>query len=197
MNNGQVLDIRATGIRDGGIVDKCLIVLLGSAKSPVSETRIQNAMFLFSADEQNARIHFDFFAGTGGPHSSLLQSRCGELCKLGTLDAVPYGGQTCYMLSAAGRGTYDELAGNTDAGLQDRIARTLAFLDNMTDEEMCAYMCRAHPGASKNSSSYGGIMPKSDDLIIGLVKKSALAPAEAARLLDTTRYAVMHRVEDR
>jgi len=70
------------------------------------------------------------------------------------------------------------------------------FLNDLTRDELLAYVCSAYPDMTEESVEYENLKPNMENHILSLIKKQKISSQRAAELLNKPQDYVIRRMKD-
>ncbi len=159
-----------------------IVILLASSNGgePIrGRTKLQKMVFMLTRGEGWKDFPCGYAAGECGPHSDVVEE---EACRLEEAGVLRTDGGNI-SVTQLGR----EVASKIAVG-EDRL--TLAMIDehkdmfnDLTADELLAYVYTAYPGMSTRSSTYDRIMPDQERHVMSMLKKEKITSERASELL--------------
>ena len=162
-----------------------IVILLAASNGcePIrGRARLQKIVFMLTRGEGWEDFPCGYVAGDRGPHSEIVEEEAGRLEATGVLRTE---GDAIYV-TQLGR----EVAGRI-AGEEDRL--TLAMIDehkdmfnDLTIDEILAYVYSAYPDMATGSAAYDRITPDRERHAMSMLKKGKITSGRASELLGLT-----------
>ena len=162
-----------------------IVILLAASNGgePIrGRTKLQRMVFMLTRGDGWEGLTCGYVAGECGPHSDVVEEEAGRLEEAGVLRAD----DGDISVTQLGR----EVARKIAVG-EDRL--TLAMIDehkdmfnDLTADELLAYVYTAHPDMSARSPAYDRIMPDRERHVMSMLKKEKITSERASELLGRT-----------
>ena len=173
-----------------GILGTCsplrkLVVLLAAANEgePIrGMTRLQNIMFMLT-EEDGESYPYGYTAGGRGPRSDVVDEEVRCLEESGILRAD---GENI-SITRLGKEVADRIAGEEDRLTLIMIDNHKEMFNDLTIDELLAYMYSAYPDMAAGPPAYGLTAADRERHIMSMLKKEKITTGRAAEILGRPR----------
>lgn len=176
-----------------------LIVLLADASGgePIrGKTKLQKMVFMLTLGEDGSKSPHGYDADNYGPHSDIVDEEARYLEDVGVLcvDGANI------SVTALGRKVAGRVAEREEKRALDMIDEYKEVFNDMTADELLAYVYSAYPDMAARSPAYDRVMSNVESHVMSLLKKEKVALGRAAELLgrpyeDVLRMAGKMRIQ--
>ena len=176
-------------LSEGDDLHKIIILLADAGGRPIrGTTKLQKILYLLSYPlEHLERYHYE--QHDHGPYSQVVDH---EKCYLQNI-GVLYSRRCEIGLTDEGCRVAEAVAGQTDSETLDVLREYKDMFNDMTTDEILAYIYLAHPEPISKSAKYTSLKPRMERLMLSLVKKEKITGQLAAELLGKIYSYVLKR----
>ena len=175
-------------VLDGDQLHKIIVLLCHAGGEPVrGKTKMQNLVFMLS-DIYGRGEETGFEPGVYGPYSEIVEEEGRYLEGLGILS----GGGNRIGIAAAGVKIAEALA-QREPEMSKVVARYKAMFNDMTTDEVLAYVYATYPAMAKKSPVFKKIKSGMDRHVMSMLRKRKITSGRAAMLLGKSRYYVIEK----
>lgn len=168
-----------------------MVALVGLGGEPVrGKTKLQKIFFLLANDEPEISCQLDYFPHSYGPYSEVLDHELEYLKNVGAISEE----SNSISLTSIGRKAEREIRGTVDPKVLGALEEYKELLNDLTSNEMLAFIYATFPDMAGKSVEYENIKNKIEDLIMSLVKKDKISSQRAAELLGVTQSKIFHNM---
>ncbi|MDA7940662.1 MAG: hypothetical protein MPJ06_02515 [Nitrosopumilus sp.] len=172
-----------------GDISPWIISAAGIGGVPVrGRLKLQNMLFLLTYSVEEIGRLLDYAPGPRGPHSDIVDRELGRLVGAGIVSEGPGG------ISLADPGKEADARERVDPEILDELEECKEMLNDLTDEELLAFMYLTFPEMAVASPEYERIRRMEEPLIMSLVKKDKISSQRAAELLGVTQSHIFHNM---
>ena len=172
------------------VLGKCnplhrLVVLLAASNGcePIrGRTKLQKMVFMLTHRRGWEDGPCGYVVGDCGPHSDIVEEEAGRLEEAGILCAD---GDTI-SVTQLGREVAGRIADEEDRRTLARIDEYKDVFNDLTTDELLAYVYSAYPGMATGSAAYDRIMPDRERHVMSMLKKGKITSGRASELLGLT-----------
>ena len=176
-----------------------VMVLLAAANEcePIrGSTKLQKMVFMLTLGEDGSAGPHGYVAGSHGPYSGIVDEEASRLEDAGVLRVDG----ASISVTALGRKVADRVAEHTGRRDLDMIGEYKHVFNDMTTDELLAYVYSAYPDMATRSPVHDRVMSNADSHVMSMLKKEKVALGRAAELLgrpyeDVLRMAGKMRIQ--
>lgn len=156
-----------------------MILLARANGEPIrGKTKLQKMLYLLSYPLEGLdRCHYEPY--NYGPYSEVVKVESEYLANVGVL----YGGDLDIGLTADGARVAEAVAAQTDSRTLRIVEKYKKMFNDMTLDELLAYVYSAFPETASRSVKYKSLQPRMERLILSLLRKEKISGQRAAELL--------------
>ena len=159
-----------------------LVILLAASNGgePIrGKTKLQKMVFMLTEGEDGGDGPCGCDAGRYGPHSDAVDEEAGYLAKAGILCTDGAG----ISVTPLGREVAGRIAAEEDRRTLDMIDRYKEMFNDLTADELLAYVYSAYPDTAARSLAYGRVAPNMERHVMSMLKKEKITSERASELL--------------
>ena len=166
-------------LSEGDDLHKFIIMLADAGGTPIrGKTKLQKMLYLLSYPlERLERHHYE--QHDRGPYSEVVDHEKEYLQTIGVL----YSRRCEIGLTEEGCRVAEAVAGQADSRTLEVLREYKETFNDMTTDELLAYVYLAHPENASKSAKYASLKPRMERLMLSLVKKEKITGQRAAELL--------------
>ena len=182
-------------IRDerGGLA-RFIVLLADTGGGPVGDrVKLQGMMYLLSLSVPGIEKRCGYVAGGRGPYSEAVDTGIRRLEGAGVLAG---GGSGGIALTGAGRELALEMSKKEDKKILWRISGLQEFFDELTCDELLAYICSAYPEMAKKSAELEEVRLHMEARVMSMLKGCKISAERASELLNIPLYDVIQKMKD-
>ena len=160
-----------------------LVVLLAAANGgePIrGSAKLQKIVFMLTERKGWEDGPCGYDAGEYGPHSDIVDEEVRRLEDAGILCA---GGGEDISVTRLGREVAGRIAAGEDRRTLDMIGRYKEIFNDLTADELLAYVYSAYPDTAAGSPAYGRIASNMERHVMSMLKKEKITSERASELL--------------
>ena len=170
-----------------------IILLADTGGRPVGDrVKLQGMMYLLSLSVPGIEKRCRYVAGDRGPYSEAVDAGIRRLEREGVLAG---GGSVAIALTGAGRELALEMSKKEDKKTLGTVSGLQEFFDDLTRDELLAYICSAHPEMTKKSAELERIRLHMEDHVMSMLKGCKISAERASELLNIPLYDVIQKMK--
>lgn len=159
-----------------------LVILLAASNEgePIrGRTKLQTMVFMLTEGEDWEGGPRGYGAGDCGPHSDIVDKEAGRLEEAGILCTDGAG----ISVTPLGREVAGRIAGEEDRRTLAMIDRYKGMFNDLTADELLAYVYSAYPDTASRSPAYDRVAPSMERHVMSMLKKGKITSERASELL--------------
>lgn len=159
-----------------------LVILLAASNGgePIrGGAKLQKMVFMLTEGEGGGDSPCGCDAGRYGPHSDAVDEGAGRLAEAGIL--CTDGGDI--SVTPLGREVAGRIAAEEDRRTLAMIDRYKEMFNDLTADELLAYVYSAYPDAASGSPEYDRVAPSMERHVMSMLKKEKITAERASELL--------------
>ena len=171
-----------------------LIVLLAASNggAPImGQTKLQKMMFLLSKMSNDMVEQCGYSADNYGPYSEIVGEAARHLGEIGVL-CFDNSGRNI-SITPTGRRVAEEIAEEEDDDTLDIIDSCKDMLNDLSTDEVLAYVYSSYPRMAEQSVVYDRIKRSMERHIMSMLKKEKISSERAAELLEKPLDYILRR----
>lgn len=169
------------------VLDACnplrrLVILLAASNEgePIrGRTKLQKMVFMLTEGEGWEGGPCGYDAGSYGPYSDIVDEEAGRLEETGILCTDGAG----ISVTPLGREVAGKIAGEEDRHTLAMIDRYKEMFNDLTADELLAYVYSAYPDTATRSPAYDRVAPNMERHVMSMLKKGKITSERASELL--------------
>ena len=171
------------------------IILLANANNePIrGRMKLQKMMYFLSHKVEEVKEQSGYGVDKYGPYSETIDCEERHLEKTGVLTCDSSGN---IALTKTGKEMARELSKNEDKDTLESLDDYKEFLNDLTSEELLAYVYSAYPDMVEESAEYENLKPHMEKHVMSLIKKQKISAERGAELLDKPLYHVIQKIKN-
>lgn len=178
------------GIEDDEI-HKYIILLVGAGDEPVhGKVKLQKMIFMLAESIKDLNDEADYEPYYYGPYSETVDYECKYLENVGILQVRS--NKIC--LTNIGENIMKKIGKKTENKRLREIESCKEFLNDLTNNELLAYIYTTYPNMTGKSVVYEKIQSEKEYLILSLIKKGKISSERGAELLCTTMAHIIKKM---
>ena len=188
------MGIKEKILEDGDELHKFIILLANAnGESIKGRTKLQKMMYLLSDKIEEIKEQSSYDADNYGPYSEVVDEEERYLEQIGVLTNSP--GEIA--LTETGKEIAQEMSKNEDEKILKVLNEYKKFLNDMTGNELLAYIYSAYPDMTEESVEYENLKPNIENHILSLIRKQKISSQRAAELLDRSQDYIIKKMKDK
>ena len=159
-----------------------LVILLAASNGgePIrGGAKLQKMVFMLPEGEGGGDRPCGCDAGRYGPHSDAVDEGAGRLAEAGILCI----GGAGISVTPLGREVAGRIAAEEDRRTLAMIDRYKEMFNDLTTDELLAYVYSAYPDTALGSPEYGRVAPSMEQHVMSMLKKEKITAERASELL--------------
>ena len=186
------MGVKESILSEGEELHKFIILLAHAGGEPVrGRTKLQKMLYLLSyAVKGLERGHYEPY--NYGPYSEVVEAEKEYLENVGVLDAR----DGHIGLTAEGVRVAEALAAQKDPKTLEILLKYKEMFNDLTIDELLAYVYSAHPETASKSPKYKSLQPRMERLILSLLRKEKISSERATELLGKSYPYVLEKAGD-
>lgn len=188
------MGIKEKILEDGDELHKFIILLANAnGESIKGRLKLQKMMYLLSDKIEVIKEQSSYDADNYGPYSEVVDEEEQYLEQIGVLTSSP--GEIA--LTKTGKEIAQELYKNEDEKTLKVLNEYKKFLNDLTSNELLAYIYSAYPDMTEESVEYENLKPNMENHILSLIRKQKISSQRAAELLSRPQDYIIKKMKDR
>ena len=188
------MGIKEKILEDGDELHKFIILLANAnGESIKGRTKLQKMMYLLSDKIEEIKEQSSYDADNYGPYSEVVDEEERYLEQIGVLTSSH--GEIA--LTEAGKEIAQEMSKNEDEKILKVLNEYKKFLNDMTGNELLAYIYSAYPDMTEESVEYENLKPNIEKHILSLIRKQKISSQRAAEMLDRSQDYIIKKMKDK
>lgn len=188
------MGIKEKILEDGDELHKFIILLANAnGESIKGRTKLQKMMYLLSDKIEEIKEQSSYDADNYGPYSEVVDEEEQYLEQIGVLTSSP--GEIA--LTETGKEIAQELSKHEDEKTLKVLDEYKKFLNDMTGNELLAYIYSAYPDMTEESVEYENLKPNIENYILSLIRKQKISSQRAAELLYRSQDYIIKKMKDK
>lgn len=188
------MGIKEKILEDGDELHKFIILLANAnGESIKGRLKLQKMMYLLSDKIEEIKEQSSYDADNYGPYSEVVDEEEQYLEQIGVLTSSP--GEIA--LTKTGKEIAQEMSKNEDEKILKVLNEYKKFLNDMTGNELLAYIYSAYPDMTEESVKYENLKPNIENYILSLIRKQKISSQRAAELLDRSQDYIIKKMKDK
>ncbi len=188
------MGIREKVLKSDDELQKFIILLANANDEPIKgRLKLQKMMFLLSDKIDEIKEQCSYDAGNYGPHSEIVDKESQYLEQIGVLSSNP--GEI--TITKVGKELAKEIMKRKDATILKALNGYKEFLNDLTNNELLAYVYSAYPDMIEESIEYENLKPHMENHILSLVKKQKISAQRAAELLNRSQDHIIKKMKEK
>ncbi len=188
------MGIKEKILEDGDELHKFIILLANASGEPIKgRTKLQKMMYLLSDKIEEIKEQNSYDADNYGPYSEVLDEEEQYLEQIGVLTSST--GEIA--LTKTGKEIAQELSKHEDEKILKVLDEYKKFLNDMTSNELLAYIYSAYPDMTEESVEYENLKPNMENYILSLIRKQKISSQRAAELLGRSQDYIIKKMKDK
>ena len=188
------MGIKEKILEDGDELHKFIILLANAnGESIKGRLKLQKMMYLLSDKIEEIKEQSSYDADNYGPYSEVVDEEERYLEQIGVLTSSP--GEIA--LTETGKEIAQEMSKNEDEKILKVLDEYKKFLNDMTGNELLAYIYSAYPDMTEESVEYENLKPNIEKHILSLIRKQKISSQRAAELLDRSQDYIIKKMKDK
>ena len=188
------MGIKEKILEDGDELHKFIILLANAnGESIKGRTKLQKMMYLLSDKIEEIKEQSSYDADNYGPYSEVVDEEEQYLEQIGVLTSSP--GEIA--LTETGKEIAQELSKHEDEKTLKVLNEYKKFLNDMTGNELLAYIYSAYPDMTEESVEYENLKPNIENYILSLIRKQKISSQRVAELLDRSQDYIIKKMKDK
>ena len=188
------MGIKEKILEDGDELHKFIILLANAnGESIKGRTKLQKMMYLLSDKIEEIKEQSSYDADNYGPYSEVVDEEERYLEQIGVLTSSH--GEIA--LTETGKEIAQEMSKNEDEKILKVLNEYKKFLNDMTGNELLAYIYSAYPDMTEESVKYENLKPNIEKHILSLIRKQKISSQRAAELLDQSQDYIIKKMKDK
>ena len=181
-------------LKDNDQLHKFIILLANANGEPIrGRLKLQKMMFLLSDKIDEIREQSSYDADNYGPYSKIVDEESQYLEQVGVLSSSH--GEIA--ITKKGKEIAKEMINNEDEEILSALDEYKRFLNDLTSNELLAYVYSAYPCMAEESDKYKDLKPHLEDYILSLVKKQKISSQRAAELLGRPQDYIIKKMKEK
>ena len=177
-----------------GELGRFIILLANANDEPIrGRMKLQKMMCFLSRKVGEVKGQSGYGADRYGPYSETVDREERHLERTGVLACDNSGN---IALTETGKEMAWELSKNEDRDTLESLDDYKEFLNDLTGEELLAYVYSAHPDMVEESAEYENLKPHMERHVMSLIKKQKISAERGAELLDRPLYHVIQKIRN-
>ena len=188
------MGIKEKILEDGDELHKFIILLANAnGESIKGRLKLQKMMYLLSDKIEEIKEQSSYDADNYGPYSEVVDEEEQYLEQIGVLTSSP--GEIA--LTETGKEIAQELSKHEDEKTLKVLDEYKKFLNDMTSNELLAYIYSAYPDMTEESVEYENLKPNIENYILSLIRKQKISSQRAAELLYRSQDYIIKKMKDK
>ena len=175
------------------MLEQHILLLACANDEPIQGRAKLQKMMLLLAERTDMLEERGYMAYLFGPHSRAIDDKLRHLERTGLLSV----NDMEIAITSKGR----KMASEIQRGYDEKTVRTISkykeFLNDLSVNELLAYIYSAYPDTAKESAEYGQIKSNMEIYILSLIRKHKITSQRGAELLHKTQTYVFERMKER
>jgi len=157
-----------------------ILFLLASKKSTPIKGKLwlEKELFLLTESVQKLKELFDFEADLYGPYSEIVNSDLEALIQMNLTETI----SKQFSITSKGLKLISCFEGQISKKLLDEIYKSKDLLNDLSRDELLAYIYQVFPNTTEESIVFDKIKPKLKDIAIDLLKMGKISIGLAAKI---------------
>ena len=187
------MGIKEKILKDGDELHKFIILLANANDVPIEgRLKLQKMMYLLSDKIEEIKEQSSYDADNYGPYSEVIKEEEEYLEQIGVLTSS----MGKINLTKIGKEIAQEMSKNEDEKTLKILNEYKKFLNDLTSNELLAYIYSAYPDMTEESVKYESLKPNMENYIMSLIKKQKISSQRAAELLNQPQNYVIKKMKD-
>ncbi len=181
-------------LEDGDELHKFIILLANANNEPINgRLKLQKMMYLLSDKIEEIKEQSSYDADNYGPYSEIVDAEERYLEQIGVLTSD----HGKIALTKTGKEIAQEISKNESKKIMRVLNEYKKFLNDLTSNELLAYIYSAYPEMIEESVEYENLKPNMENHIFSLIKKQKISSQRAAELLNKSQDYVIKKINDK
>jgi len=187
------MGIKEKILEDEDGLHKFIILLADANDEPIKgRLKLQKMMYLLSDKIEEIKEQSSYDADNYGPYSEVVDEEARYLEQVGVLTSSH--GEIA--LTKTGKEIAQEVSKSENKKIIGVLNEYKKFLNDLTRDELLAYIYSAYPDMTEESVEYENLKPNMENHILSLIKKQKISSQRAAELLNKPQDYVIRRMKD-
>jgi len=188
------MGIKEKILEDEDVLHKFIILLADANDEPIKgRLKLQKMMYLLSDRIEEIKEQSSYDADNYGPYSEVVDEEEQYLEHIGVLTSS-HGEIT---LTKTGKEIAQEMSKSENKKIIEILNEYKKFLNDLTSNELLAYIYSAYPDMTEESVKYENLKPNMESHILSLIKKQKISSQRAAELLNKPQDYVIRKMKDK
>jgi len=188
------MGIKEKILEDEDGLHKFIILLADANDEPIKgRLKLQKMMYLLSDKIEEIKEQSSYDADNYGPYSEVVDEEARYLEQAGVLN----GSHGEIALTKTGKEIAQEVSKNEPKTIMGVLNEYKKFLNDLTRDELLAYIYSAYPDMTEESVEYENLKPNMENHILSLIKKQKISSQRAAELLNKPHDYVIRRMKEK
>lgn len=185
MNAGA--DAAGRGAPEGGRLRKIIVLLChaGGGEPVRGKARMQKLAFMLSRRYGCQETGFE--PGARGPYSKIVEEETRYLEEQGILSS-----DGRMEITETGRKAAEAIA-KRESGMLKIVERYKEMFNDMSEDEILAYVCATYPDMAKSSAAYDSVKSHMERHVMSMLRRQKITSGKAAEMLGEGRECVMKK----
>ena len=163
-----------------GRIRRYMLLLVGAGDESVrGHTMLQKMLYVLAKDVGDGGVESTFKPHDYGPYSQQVAYVLDSMSRDGMLSHVP--GKI--IPTPSGRAAADDASRNLSEAETAILRECKRFFNNITNEQLLLYTYLLYPDMAANSRVRDDIVPRAEDIVMGMVKEEKISSGRAAAIL--------------
>ena len=163
-----------------GRIRRYMLLLAGAGDESVrGHTMLQKMLYVLAKDADDEGVESTFRPHDYGPYSQQVADGLDALSRDGLVSHV----QGKITLTSEGRAAARDAGRDLDETETAIICECKRFFNDMTNEQLLLYIYQVYPDMAVNSKVYNDIVPRAEEIVMGMVKEEKISSGRAAEIL--------------
>ena len=188
------MGIKEKVLDDDNELHKFIVILAYVNDEPIrGKLKLQKMMFLLSDKIDEIKEQSSYEQDNYGPYSEVIEEEARYLGQIGVL-STSYGK---IEVTEIGKEIAREFIKKEDMNVLNALNEYKKFLNDLTSNELLAYVYSAYPEMTEESVEYERLKPNMEDYILSLVRKQKISSQRAAELLHKSQHHIIKKMKER
>ena len=181
-------------LENGNELQKFIVLLADINDEPIhGQLKLQKIMFLVSEIVEKVKEQSKYEVSDYGPYSEIVEKELHYLEQIGVLTSKGAG----ITVTKEGKEIAKEIMDKVEMNIIGALSEYKKFLNNLSSDELLAYVYSAYPDMIEGSVEYEKLKPNMEYHILSLVKKQKLNAHRVSELLNKPLAYVLELMKER
>ena len=164
----------------GGRIRRYMLLLAGAGDESVrGHTMLQKMLYVLAKDADDEGVESTFRPHDYGPYSQQVADGLDALSRDGLVSHV----QGKITMTSEGRAAARDAGRDLDETETAIVWGCKRFFNGMTNEQLLLYIYQVYPDMAVNSKVYNDIVPRAEEIVMGMVREEKISSGRAAEIL--------------